>query len=161
MWLGNFGFSYVGFLFLLMLFIPNIIWTKHQPKGYNPAGENKILRIFERVGQLAVVLTVLIFKDYNIHAWSLWTLWHIASFVLMLIYEIWWIRYFIGEKTLNNFYRSFFGVPLPGATLPIAAFLLLGVYGKVIWLIISVLILGIGHIGIHHEHWKECKKTKI
>lgn len=24
---GHFGFSYVGLLFLLLLFIPNIIWT--------------------------------------------------------------------------------------------------------------------------------------
>ena len=32
---------------------------------------------------------------------------------------------------------------------------LLGVYGKVIWLMISVIILEIGHIGIHRKHRKE------
>ncbi|MPM95687.1 hypothetical protein SDC9_142842 [bioreactor metagenome] len=31
--MGHFGFSYVGFLLLLMLTVPNLIWTKHQPKG--------------------------------------------------------------------------------------------------------------------------------
>jgi len=30
----HFGFSYVGFLFLVLLFIPNIIWSKHMPKHY-------------------------------------------------------------------------------------------------------------------------------
>lgn len=28
--LGHFGFSYVGLLFLVMLMVPNLIWTKNQ-----------------------------------------------------------------------------------------------------------------------------------
>ena len=38
---GHFGFSYVGFLFLIMLTVPNLIWTKKQPKGYSAENENK------------------------------------------------------------------------------------------------------------------------
>jgi hypothetical protein len=38
------------------------------------------------------------------------------------------------------------------------AFLLLGIYGKVIWLIISAIIIGIGHIGIHVQHYKAIKQ---
>ena len=34
--MGHFGFSYVGAIYLAMLTIPNLIWTKHQPAGYNP-----------------------------------------------------------------------------------------------------------------------------
>lgn len=98
---------------------------------------------------------VLIFSDFNLTYFSLWSLWLIASFTLMITYEMYWIRYFSGEHTLENFYRSFCGVPVPGASLPIIAFLLLGIYGKVIWLIISIIILGIGHIGIHLQHLKE------
>jgi len=49
-------------------------------------------------------------------------------------------------------------IPAPGATLPVAAFLLLGIYGKVIWLIISSVILGIGHIGIHMQHIKRLSR---
>ena len=45
--------------------------------------------------------------------------------------------------------------PVAGATLPVLAFLLLGVYGKNIFLIFSSIILGIGHIGIHLNHRKE------
>lgn len=30
----DFGFSYVGLFFLAMLMVPNIIWTKNQPKDY-------------------------------------------------------------------------------------------------------------------------------
>lgn len=43
----NFGFSYVGVIYLLMLFIPNGIWAKNMPEGYLEVAkyENKILGI--------------------------------------------------------------------------------------------------------------------
>lgn len=56
---------------------------------------------------------------------------------------------------MKNFYSGFCGVPVAGATLPVVAFSLLGLYGKVIWLMGSVIILGIGHIGIHLQHLRE------
>ena len=71
------------------------------------------------------------------------------------MYELWWIRYFRSERRSEDFYSSFLGVPLAGATLLVIAFFLLGIYGKVIWMLISSLILGIGHIGIHIQHRNE------
>lgn len=153
--MGHLGFSYVGMIYLFMLFIPNIIWSKNQPAEYEYENENKILIIFERIGQVLVSCTVLIFSDFNIHSFSIWSIWLILSFSFMLIYEYWWIRYFKSHKTLKDFYSPVFGIPVAGAALPILAFLFLGIYGKVIWLIISTIILGIGHIGIHLKHLKE------
>lgn len=153
--MGHFGFSGIGLIFLLMLIIPNLIWMKHQPKGYDFRSESKILVAFERIGQALVTCTALIFSDFNFHTWSLWTLWLIAAVMLMFMYESWWIRYFKSPKTLSDFYSSFCGIPVAGATLPVLAFFLLGVYGKVIWHLISVVILGIGHIGIHLQHRKK------
>jgi hypothetical protein len=43
------------------------------------------------------------------------------------------------------------------AVLPVAAVLLLSVYGKVLWLGIAAVILGIGHIGVTAQNWKEVK----
>ena len=156
--MGHFGFSYVGLIFLLMLTIPNLIWTKHQPTGYNYSNENKILLIFERIGQVCVTCVALVFSDFNIHRWSVWSLWLIAAIILMLLYEWWWLRYFESKKSVLDFYSSLCGVPVAGATLPVLAFLLLGIYGKVIWLIISVIILGMGHIGIHLQHLIEIQQ---
>lgn len=45
---GHFGFSYMGLIFLLLLFIPNIIWTKNMPEGYSSDGENKVLLIQQK-----------------------------------------------------------------------------------------------------------------
>ena len=150
MW-GHFGFSYVGLIYLLMLFIPNYMWSKKQPDGYDPSGENKLLLAFERIGQVLVTCCALLFSDFNLSPFTGWSLWLTVSFALMLVYELFWLRYF-KTPTLKNFYRPFFKIPLPGASLPVAAFLLLGIYGKVIWMIVSIIILGIGHIGIHIQH---------
>lgn len=153
----HFGFSYVGLIYLVMLFVPNLLWTKHKPKDYDNyvKNENKVLRIVENIGQVLVTCIVLIFKDFNVKFDSIWTIWLLLSFVLMVLYELNWLRYFKSEKTVKDFYRSLLGIPVAGATLPVIAFLLLGVYGKNLLLIIAALILGIGHIGIHLNHKKE------
>ena len=153
----HFGFSYVGLVYLIMLMVPNIIWTRHKPKGYEKyvQNENKILAALERMGEIFVSVAALIFSDFNIRHWTLWSLWLIASFALMLLYEVYWVRYFKSEKTMKDFYSSLFKVPVAGATLPVAAFFLLGIYGSNILMILSTTILGIGHIGIHLAHRRE------
>lgn len=155
--LGHFGFSYIGLLYLLMLWIPNGIWSRNKPADYNPGIENKTLLLFERAGQVCCTCSILIFSDYNPAAFSAWSAWLIASLLLMVLYELSWVRYFTSEHMEENFYRSFLGIPVPGASLPVVAFLLLGVYGKVLWLIISAVIIGIGHIGIHLQHARALK----
>ncbi len=56
---------------------------------------------------------------------------------------------------MRDQYCSFCGFPVAGASLPVIAFFLLGIYGKNIWMVIASIILGIGHIGIHLDHAKE------
>ncbi|MFA6846324.1 MAG: hypothetical protein WCR02_11420 [Sphaerochaetaceae bacterium] len=156
--LGSFGFSYIGLIWLMMLTIPNLVWTRHQPQGYVFKNENKVLLAFERTGQVCVTCVALMFSDFNLKPFSVWSLWLIVSFLLMVLYEMWWIRYFLSVKTMRDFYSSFCKVPVAGATLPVFAFLFLGIYGKVIWMVLSVIILGIGHIGIHLQHLHEIEK---
>ena len=86
----HFGFSYVGLIFLTLLMVPNLIWTKNQPKDYEKyaVNENKILLAFERVGEVLVSCLVLIFSDFNVKPWSLWNWWLIAAFAMMVLYEV-------------------------------------------------------------------------
>ena len=153
----HFGFSYVGLIFLLLLMVPNMIWSKNQPKDYRKyvVNENKVLLALERIGEVLVSCVVLIFKDFNINQWSIWVWWLIAAFAMMVLYEVHWIRYFRSEKTMKNFYSSILGIPVAGATLPVLAFMFLAVYGTNVILGVAVIILGIGHIGIHLMHRKE------
>lgn len=155
----RFGFSYVGLVYLIMLFVPNIVWSRNQPKDYEEyaGNENSILLALERAGEALVSTFALIFSDFNIGRISLWSIVLLVSFLMMIMYELYWIRYFTSEKTMQDMYSSFCGVPVAGASLPVLAFLLLGIYGRNIFMIISVIILGIGHIGIHLNHKKEIK----
>lgn len=119
------GFSYIGLLFLLLLFIPNIIWTKKMPQGYATKEESRVLLAFERTGEILTSCCVLMFSDFNLHTWTSWSWWLIAAFILMALYELWWIRYF--------------RIPVAGASLPVMAFFCLGIYGKVILLDLVIL----------------------
>ncbi len=84
--MGHIGFSYMGLIYLLMLFIPNIIWARKRPQGYDELAknENKTLLAFERAGQIATSAAAVMFSDYNPVEFSAWTAWLIASGVLML-----------------------------------------------------------------------------
>ena len=152
----NFGFSYVGLVYLVMLLVPNLIWAKNKPKDYerHAEKESRVLLAFERTGEVLVSAVALIFRDFSLRPWDAWCMWLVLSFALMLLYEAFWVRYFKSERTMRDFYRSFAGIPVAGATLPVAAFFLLGVYGRNGLMLLSTVILGIGHIGIHLAHSK-------
>ena len=156
----HFGFSYVGLIFLLLLFVPNLLWTRHKPKDYDAYAqkENRVLLILERIGEAAVSCLVLIFRDFNIRGRTPWLLWLVGALILMVLYEVFWLRYFRSEQTMRVFYSSILGVPVAGATLPVAAVLLIAVYGGNPFLLAAGIILGIGHIGIHLQHREETRR---
>ena len=153
----HFGFSYIGLIWLVLLFVPNIIWTKHKPKDYDKyvGNENRVLLALERAGQVIVTACALAFSDFNSKGWNSRCALLIASFLCMVLYEVFWIRYFRSGRTMKDFYGSLAGIPVAGATLPVIAFFLLGIYGGNVLMILGSIILGVGHIGIHLAHRKE------
>ncbi len=155
----NLGISYTGLVYLLMLFVPNIIWTKHKPERYEEfaSRENRVLLMFERTGEVLTTCAAVMFSAFNVRPEAERSGFLIASFVLMLLYEMFWIRYFRSLGRLQDFYAGFMGIPVAGATLPVFAFLLLGIYGANPVMIVSSAILGIGHIGIHLSHAREIR----
>ena len=152
----QFGFSIVGVVFLAMLFIPNIRWAKNQPLGYDELSrrENKTLLMFERVGQVLATTSAVVFVCPRGFSFP-WFLWLIAAFLLMLLYEVAWARYFKGGERLDGMYQPLGPIPVPIASLPVAALVLLGIWYQSPITVIAAIILGIGHIGIHLEHLRE------
>lgn len=82
----------------------------------------KFYYFFERIGEVLICCCALLFSNFNLQKWSLWSWWLMIAFILMMLYELWWVRYFQSERKLTDFYSSFLGVPLAGATLPVIAF---------------------------------------
>lgn len=159
----RFGSCVSGLILLVMLLVPNIIWANgKKPKDYDQAKkrESKVLLIFERIGEVAVTASLLVFPSIDpliiklpdgvYFGWDL-VLW-VESFILMILYEGYWIKYFRGSREMKNMYSSYLGFPVAGATLPVLAFILLGVYSENLILLASAVILGVGHIGIHLAH---------
>ena len=147
----QFGFSIVGVVFLAMLFVPNIIWGRNQPPGYAEISknENRILLALERIGEVAATCTAVIFVCPQGFSFP------IAAFALMILYEIAWMRYFNGGGELADMYRPLGPIPIPLASLPVAAIFLLGVWYQSPLTLIAAIVLGIGHIGIHLGHVRE------
>lgn len=154
----HFEFSEVGFLFLVMLLVPIAIWTNNKPKAYGKYAPNENLFLFalERIGEVFVSIFALFCgAETDEVSFLLY-----VAFVLMILYEIYWIRYFRSERKMSDLYRSMFGIPLPGATLPVLAFILLGYESRNIFLIVFSILLGIGHVGIHLFHKKEVDRKR-
>lgn len=134
---------------MIMLFVPNIIWSRnpHENEMFLH-DENRILLILERAGQVLVTIFSL-FCGASLSFNPVF----LVAFLFLIIYELYWIRYFRNPDC--DMYASFLMIPLPVATLPVLAFVLLGVYSDNIFLIISTVILAIGHISIHMNHKNE------
>ncbi len=152
----QFGFSIVGVAFLAMLFVPNIRWAKNQPQGYDEiaAREDKTLLALERGGQVLTTTSAVAFvcpRGFSLP----WLLWLLAALLLMVLYEVAWVRYFRNGEKLDGMYQPLGPIPVPIASLPVAAFLLLGIWYQSPIAVISAVILGIGHIGIHLGHLRE------
>ncbi|WP_231385280.1 hypothetical protein [Candidatus Stoquefichus massiliensis] len=107
---------------MIGLIFPNLLWAKHQPIGYDTSHENKVLLVLERVGEVLTSCFGVISFQEVVYCFDIFMM---ISIVAMFIYEGFWVRYFKSAQTLNNFYASFLGIPLAGATCPVIAFLCL------------------------------------
>lgn len=86
------------------------------------------------VGQVAVSTALVFFSALNpkvmvlddglYFEWKI-IIWMMAL-TLMILYECYWMKYFKSSKTMKDYYSSFMGFPLAGATLPVMAVFIIG-----------------------------------
>ena len=157
---GHIGFSFTGLLFLVFLFIPNLLWLRRQPADARPPKENRALLLMERGGQAATTASLLLFRDYDPAGLQPRLIWYALAVVSMGLYLFCWARYFTGGQTMALFYGPLWFIPYPLAALPVFAGLMLGLYSRVGILFLSNILLGIGHIGIHMQHDQARRKTQ-
>ena len=143
-----------------MLFVPNVKWAKNRPLGYEEISkrENRVFLVFERIGQVLTTCAAVVFVCPQGFSFP-WLLWFLFALLFMLLYEAAWIRYFKGGEKLDEMYQPLGPIPVPIASLPVAAFVLLGVWYQSPIAVASAVILGIGHIGIHLGHVRDSMPT--
>lgn len=152
----DFGFSYIGCIFLLMLYVPNVISIKRLSDGWRQLQEkeDRILHLLERVGEVGLTMLLPVTKNLNVKL-NLWLIWLAAAFAVMVLYEIWWYRYFKSRRRAEDLLSGMFSVPVAGASLPAIALALLAIYGKSLHVMLFVIPFAVGHIKIFLQHKKE------
>lgn len=135
----QYGFSYMGFLFALLVVGPSFYWINL--KGYEGywARKSGIFQGMERIGLTASLCVMLIFRNYNYQGVNGWLLFLVLAWIFLLLYELHWI---LCRK------RGQLPVVLgrvPMTVLSGLALLFLGIYGRSLYLVLSALLYGVGH----------------
>lgn len=152
------SFSIIGTVIAVLILFPSIIfYTIFPPKS--PSVKIKevssIFTVFERIGQVACLLLLIMSGNSmrldNINVFA------ILMIICIVIYYFLWIRYIIDGRDTRIMLRPFLFVPIPGAVFPVCAFAFAALWGNVILLSISSLILGIGHFTVSLNTYKQTK----
>ncbi len=75
----------------------------------------------------------------------------IMSFALV-VYYAGWIRYIVEGRSEGLFYKSMLGVQLPMAVMPVVYFISASILFGSGWLMLSSILLGVGHITVSWQH---------
>ncbi len=103
--MGNFSFSSLGVLFLLLVLIPNACWCFKKPKDDTAERENRWLQTCEQLGQVLTTIALLIDGNLNWHGWSNRCWWLILASCFILLYEWFWVSG--GSSARSNFSYPF------------------------------------------------------
>ncbi len=152
--LADFRFSALGATYLVMLFVPNLLWARLRKRDdEGEPKESALLLVLERLGQAGTTVAALAAPVTGAPGASRITC-LIGSLLAIGLYELAWVRYFRSPRTTFDLYRPWGPIPLPLAILPVLGFALLALYELHVALLTCVTILGVGHIGIHWQHQK-------
>jgi hypothetical protein len=89
---------------------------------------------------LLLVISETNFEETNIN------IWFFLMIVCISFYYFLWIRYFVQGRTYSTAFKPLGYIPIPMAIFPVLAFGFAAIWGKSIWLGLSVIILAFGHI---------------
>ena len=139
------GFSFVGTVLAILLLSPSILFfikfPTHMPQNNKPVP--KIFDILEKLGQAGCIISLIISRDFFLLS-------HFNIFMALMIsciilYYSLWIMTFKKGGDFSIMLRPFGFIPIPGAVLPVCAFVFAALWGKCLWLGASALFLAVGH----------------
>lgn len=137
----QYGFSYMGFLFLLFLMAPSFYWANLP--GYTQYRSHKkwVFAALDRAGLTAMFPVTLIFKNYDYRGPEPQLIFLILGGLCMLFYYLHWIRccrQHCAPMSLGK---------IPLTVLPVLSMVFLSIYGHSLWLFLAAAVYGIGHVG--------------
>lgn len=136
-------FSLIGTLIAAAIFIPNIIFVIFPPKNMPRVMNNTgfVFTLLERLGQIGCIsMLVMLNGHYYANIWL-----YLMIFCIVVYYGLWW-RYIISGQEFAVAFKPLLFIPIPMAIFPILTFTLASLYGNILYMLIPVLMLAIGHI---------------
>ena len=135
-----------GFVFMLFIMIPNIIFTLKNKDGFQNLWNNKIIEVFEQIGRFGCFgFMILIIPGFGFGFSSneFFSLYLILNTVLIVAYCLIW---FICFKK-NSIFRA-----LALSIIPSVIFLASGILSRYIPLIVVAVIFAPCHIAISYKN---------
>ena len=141
-------FNVFGFVFIVIIMIPNIIFAIKCKDGFDNKWNNKIIEILEQIGRFGCFGFMIInipktwFGFWSDEAFAIYL---IVDTILVLLYCVIW---FICRKK-NNIFKA-----LSLSVIPSVIFLFSGIMARSVLLIVSALIFAPCHIMISYKNAK-------
>ena len=135
-----------GFVFMLFIMIPNIIFTLKNKDGFQNLWNNKIIEVFEQIGRFGCFgFMILIIPGFGFGFSSneFFSLYLILNTVLIVAYCLIW---FICFKK-NSIFRA-----LALSIIPSVIFLTSGILSRYILLIVTAIIFAPCHVIISYKN---------
>ncbi|WP_461810591.1 hypothetical protein [Faecalimonas sp.] len=140
-----------GFIIIIVMMIPNLIYAKKHPEGFINLWQNKAVEIFEQIGRIGCygfMCVILPWFKFGVKSDEALVIYLIANGILLATYCFIWIICF----NKNSIFRC-----LALSIIPSVLFLLSGILSGYLPLIISAIIFDPCHILISYKNTKlEC-----
>lgn len=151
------GFSFTGFIVVIVLLLPNILFAGFPPKNV-PEGlkdTNILLTAMERVGQIGFIIIPILSKLYFMDKGPTFAL-GVMIFSAAVYYGL-WIRYFTGGREYSLLVEPVAAIPIPMAVFPIIYMLFAAIWSQHVWLGAAAVIFAAGHCA---NSWNSYKQSK-
>lgn len=136
------GFSVLGLALSLAIFAPSLSLIWFPPRPALPAGAvPRPVTALERAGQALCVTVPALTVGTSVNGW-----WLPLVAALVVAYWALWVRYLVTGRRLAALFGPVWGVPVPLALLPVAAFLAGAPWLENPWVAIAASVLAAGHI---------------
>ncbi|SDF47463.1 hypothetical protein SAMN04488542_11185 [Fontibacillus panacisegetis] len=152
------GFSIIGTIIAVVILLPSIIFFIKFPPRHAAEEKSKLPKIFElleKIGQMGCIVSLVISKDFFlIEKANYFTM---LMVICIALYYALWIAYAIKDGEFSVMLKPLLFIPIPGAVLPVCAFVFAALWGQCIWLGASAIILAVGHCTISWESYRRIK----
>ena len=143
--IGSGWFNVYGLFFLILLLLPNIVYTLKCKDAVNTCTDKWAL-IMEQVGRYGSIFFMVFTFGSMTQGWASvaeFVIYLLGSAVLLLAYWIMWMLYFTGAKMWKS---------LALAIIPTLLFLIGGITMRNIPAIVLAVVFGIGHIYVTYRN---------